>query len=170
MSCGSEQSQLNNSISDCCDENRRRKYKQLIAPSWLATLLRFRRRYLRWAAMGCNGSRSYKIAAKCPISSQRVAGPIVSSWLATLLLFVRGHLRWSPMLLEAQNRREMPYFIAACGRPLIGNAVHPQWDVSKLLWSIKVACIPLKCIFQRAGTLEFWKTSCFYWSNFQVFQ
>ena len=33
MSCGSEQSQLNNSISDCCDENRRRKYKQLIAPS-----------------------------------------------------------------------------------------------------------------------------------------
>ena len=47
-----------------------------MAPSWLATLLRFWRRYLRWAAMVCDGSRSYKIAAKCPISSQRVAGPI----------------------------------------------------------------------------------------------
>ena len=39
----------------------------------------------RWAVMVCDGSKSFNIAAKCPISSHRVAGPYaIYTWFAAL--------------------------------------------------------------------------------------
>ena len=47
-------------ICHCCDENCRRMEEHSIVGSWLATLLRFLRRNLRWAAMLLEPSKSWQ--------------------------------------------------------------------------------------------------------------
>ena len=39
--------------------------------------------------------------------------------------------------------------IRSCATRL--DALHPQWDVSKLMRYIKIACNALQCIFQHVG-------------------
>ena len=57
-----------------------------------------------------------------------------------------------PVHLHTFDSPDAIYSVINIGPATRCDAVHPQWDVPKLLRYIKIICDVLRCIFQHVGT------------------